>query len=124
MTGLKFRHGFSCFYQGCKSKRNLVAAFKMLDADIVAVSPSSVYRVLKAAGLVQRQESQTSRKGDGFQAPKRLHGSKLPVFRREKALTKSGHRNHDHQPISRLMIFTKNRRAKFRFPLNQYKYLF
>lgn len=47
--------------------------FMMLDADIVAVSPSSVYRVLKKAGLLQRQGSKSSRKGDGFQHPEQPH---------------------------------------------------
>jgi transposase InsO family protein len=44
-------------------------AFMMLDADIVAVSPSSVYRVLKAAGRIQPFNGKTSRKGTGFQQP-------------------------------------------------------
>ncbi|MGH8557962.1 MAG: IS3 family transposase [Methylococcales bacterium] len=47
--------------------------FMMLDGDVVAVSPSSVYRVLKAAGLLRRQGSQTSRKGNGFEGPKQPH---------------------------------------------------
>jgi putative transposase len=41
--------------------------FMMLDRDVVAVSPSSAYRVLKAAGLLQRWNPKPSRKGDGFQ---------------------------------------------------------
>ena len=44
-------------------------AFMMLDADIVAVSPSSVYRVLKAAGRIQPFNGKTSHKGTGFQQP-------------------------------------------------------
>lgn len=48
-------------------------AFMMLDADVVAVSPSSVYRVLKAAGLLQNQTQKASRKGNGFQGPIRPH---------------------------------------------------
>jgi putative transposase len=45
----------------------------MLDADVVAVSPSSVYRVLKDAGLMQRHNSKPSLKGKGFQQPIRPH---------------------------------------------------
>jgi hypothetical protein len=37
--------------------------YMMLDADIVAVSAASVYRVLKGAGLLQRWNRTPSRKG-------------------------------------------------------------
>ena len=47
-------------------------AFMMLDADVVAVSPSSVYRVLRAAGMLAPQQ-QTFTKGKGFQQPLRPH---------------------------------------------------
>ena len=40
--------------------------FMMLDADIVACSPASVYRVLKAAGLLDRHNPKPSSKGQGF----------------------------------------------------------
>src|SRR5271166_5588403 len=39
--------------------------FMMLDRNVVAVSPSSTYRVLKAAGLLQRWNPKASRKGNG-----------------------------------------------------------
>ena len=45
----------------------------MLDADLVAVSPSSTHRVLKAAGLLQRWNRPASKKGKGFQQPTRPH---------------------------------------------------
>ena len=45
----------------------------MLDADVVAVSPSSVYRVLRDAGLMKRHNSKPSLKGKGFQQPLRPH---------------------------------------------------
>jgi transposase InsO family protein len=45
----------------------------MLDADVVAVSPSSVYRVLKGAGRMQPHTSMPSLKGKGFQQPLRPH---------------------------------------------------
>jgi hypothetical protein len=48
-------------------------AFMMLDRDVVAASPSSVYRVLKGAGRIGRQPGKPSRKGTGFQQPIRPH---------------------------------------------------
>jgi transposase InsO family protein len=47
--------------------------YMMLDADIVAVSASSVYRVLNAAGLLQRWNRKPSKKGTGFHQPSRPH---------------------------------------------------
>jgi putative transposase len=47
--------------------------FMMLDADIVAVSPASVYRVLSTAGLLDRWNQKPSKKGTGFQQPVRAH---------------------------------------------------
>jgi putative transposase len=48
-------------------------AFMMLDRDVVAASPSSVYRVLKAAGRIGRQPGKPSLKGTGFQQPTMPH---------------------------------------------------
>jgi putative transposase len=45
----------------------------MLDRNLVAVSPSTVYRVLKAAGLLQDRFSRPSRKGKGFVQPLEPH---------------------------------------------------
>jgi putative transposase len=47
--------------------------FMMLDDDVVAVSPSSTYRVLKAAGRLDRRRFSPSKKGTGFVQPKRAH---------------------------------------------------
>lgn len=47
--------------------------FMMLDADVVAVSPSSVYRVLKQAGLLDRKWQKPSKKGTGFVQPLSAH---------------------------------------------------
>jgi transposase InsO family protein len=47
--------------------------FMMLDADIVAVSPSSVYRVLRDAGLMQKHNCKPSLKGKGFHQPLKPH---------------------------------------------------
>jgi transposase InsO family protein len=45
----------------------------MLDADVVAVSPSSVYRVLKQAGRLGGWNRKPSRKGTGFEHPLQAH---------------------------------------------------
>ena len=47
--------------------------FMMLDADVVAVSPSSVWRVLQQAGLLSRWKGKPSRKGTGFEQPPHPH---------------------------------------------------
>jgi putative transposase len=48
-------------------------AFMMLDRDVVAVSPSSVYRVLRSAGLLDRWNRKASSKGKGFCQPDGAH---------------------------------------------------
>jgi putative transposase len=45
----------------------------MLDADVVAVSPSSVYRVLRDVGLMKRHNCTLSLKGKGFDQPLKPH---------------------------------------------------
>src|SRR6266446_2148030 len=45
----------------------------MLDGDIVACSPASVYRVLKKAGLLAGQAPKPTKKGTGFVQPLRPH---------------------------------------------------
>ena len=47
--------------------------FMMLDAEVVAVSPASVWRVLKQAGLLGRWKLNPSRKGTGFEQPPQPH---------------------------------------------------
>ena len=47
--------------------------FMMLDDDVVAVSPSSTYRVLKAAGVLGRRNFSPSKKGTGFVQPLTAH---------------------------------------------------
>ena len=47
--------------------------YMMLDANIVAVSPSSVYRALKAAGFLKRWSNKKSLKGTGFIGPTAPH---------------------------------------------------
>lgn len=47
--------------------------FMMLDADVVAASPTSVWRVLHQAGLLARANGKPSRKGTGFVQPLQPH---------------------------------------------------
>jgi len=47
--------------------------FMMNDDDIVAVSPSSVYRVLRRAGVLDRYHGRPSKKGTGFHQPSAAH---------------------------------------------------
>ena len=47
--------------------------FMMLDQDIVAVSPATVYRVLKKAGRLDRWNRSPSKKGKGFVQPLKPH---------------------------------------------------
>lgn len=48
-------------------------AFMMLDANIVAVSPASVWRVLHVAGRLLRWKARPSSQGQGFQQPPGPH---------------------------------------------------
>jgi len=47
--------------------------YMMLDADVAACSPTSVYRVLKAAGLLAGQSPTITKKGTGFVQPLQPH---------------------------------------------------
>jgi putative transposase len=47
--------------------------FMMIDQNIVAASPSSVYRVLARAGVLDRWNRKPSKKGTGFVQPLRPH---------------------------------------------------
>jgi transposase InsO family protein len=48
-------------------------AFMMLDEDVVAVSPSSVYRTLKTAGRLDHRRFTPSKQGTGFVQPLAAH---------------------------------------------------
>jgi transposase InsO family protein len=61
------------FYQHTPQEGYRRLTYMMLDQDIVAVSPSSVYRVLSAAGLLRRWNGKPSKKGTGFVQPLRPH---------------------------------------------------
>ena len=45
----------------------------MLDQDVVATTPSSVYRILKNAGVLRRWNNKPSKKGTGFKQPSAAH---------------------------------------------------
>ena len=47
--------------------------YMMLDADIVAVSPATTYRVLREAGVQRRWDTTPSKKGTGFVQPLAPH---------------------------------------------------
>jgi len=47
--------------------------FMMLDADVVAAAPTSVWRVLKQAGLLSPWNGKPSKKGTGFEQPLLAH---------------------------------------------------
>jgi len=61
------------YYHGHPLEGYRRLTYMMMDADIVAVSPSSVYRVLTKAGLLKRCNRKTSKKGDGFVQPLKPH---------------------------------------------------
>lgn len=48
-------------------------AFMMLDQDVVAVSPTTVWRVLSRVGLLDRWARKPSKKGTGFVQPQKPH---------------------------------------------------
>jgi len=47
--------------------------YMMMDADVVAASPATVYRVLKSAGLMSRWNNKPTTKGTGFVQPLQPH---------------------------------------------------
>ena len=47
--------------------------FMMLDRNVVAVSPASVWRILSKAGLLERWNKKISKKGTGFVQPLKPH---------------------------------------------------
>lgn len=61
------------FYQAHPDDGYRRVTYMMMDADIVAVSPSSVYRALSQAGVLRRWEVKPSKKGQGFLQPLSPH---------------------------------------------------
>jgi transposase InsO family protein len=54
--------------EGCRR-----LAFMMLDADVVAASPASVWRTLRAKNLLRPWDKKSSKKGTGFEQPLKAH---------------------------------------------------
>jgi len=61
------------FYQSHPDDGYRRVTYMMMDADTVAASPSSIYRVLSKAGVLRRWERKTSKKGSGFVQPLSPH---------------------------------------------------
>jgi putative transposase len=63
------KHKICAYARGHPLEGYRQLTFMMLDADVVACSPSSVYRILKAAGLLAGSSPVPSKKGTGFVQP-------------------------------------------------------
>jgi transposase InsO family protein len=61
------------FYLAHRQEGYRRLTYMMIDADIVAISPSTTYRVLKTAGLIRRWNGKESKKGTGFVQPLKPH---------------------------------------------------
>jgi transposase InsO family protein len=61
------------FYLDHRDEGHRRLTYMMIDADIVAASASSVYRVLQGAGLLARWNRKETKKGLGFQQPLNPH---------------------------------------------------
>ena len=61
------------FYQAHPDDGYRRVTYLMMDSDVVAASPSSVYRVLSQAGVLRRWETKPSKKGKGFAQPLAPH---------------------------------------------------
>ena len=48
-------------------------SYMMLDENVAAISPSSVYRTLKMAGMLRKWARKASKKGTGFHQPTKAH---------------------------------------------------
>jgi hypothetical protein len=75
--------------------------FMMLDADVVAVSPASVWRVLKQAGLLERWKAKPSRKGTGFDQPLQPLSRSSPAAgdQRRQRVTVALHQSAKDHPV-------------------------
>lgn len=67
------KHAIITFHAQYRLEGYRRLAFMMLDRDVVAVSPSSVYRVLKNAGVIRAWNGKPSKKGTGFEQPLKPH---------------------------------------------------
>lgn len=62
-----------CYFASHRNTGYRRLAYMMLDEDVAAVSPSSVYRVRLTAGLLRPTQAKPSSKGQGFNQPKQPH---------------------------------------------------
>lgn len=67
------KEAIRAFYEEHPQEGYRRLTYMMLDADMVAVSPSSVYRVLADAQLLRRWKGKGSLKGTGFVQPRGPH---------------------------------------------------
>ena len=67
------RQAIVAFYREHPREGYRRLAYMLLDADEVAASPSSVYRVLKQAGVLNKWSKSPSKKGKGFNQPTKPH---------------------------------------------------
>lgn len=67
------RHAILTYHEAHAPEGYRRMTFMMLDADVVAVSPATVYRVLKEAGALDRWNAKPSLKGTGFVQPLQSH---------------------------------------------------
>jgi len=67
------REAITAFYRKHPDEGYRRLTYMMIGADVVATSPSSVYRVLKQAKLLRRWARTPSTKGQGFRQPQQAH---------------------------------------------------
>jgi transposase InsO family protein len=67
------REAIADFYREHPDEGHRRLTYMMIDADVVAASPSSVYRVLKQAELLNRWAQKPSKKGQGLPQPVKPH---------------------------------------------------
>ena len=67
------RHAIVDFHDANPLEGYRRLTFMMLDQDVAAVSPATTYRVLKAAGRLDRWNRSPSKKGTGFVQPLKAH---------------------------------------------------
>ena len=67
------REAITAYYLDHQEEGYRRLTYMMLDEDVAAVSPSTTYRVLKKAGYLDKWAHSPSRKGTGFNQPKKPH---------------------------------------------------
>ena len=67
------REAIIAYYLDNQDEEYRRLTYIMLDEDVAAVSPSTAYRVLKKAGYLDKWAHSPSRKGTGFNQPKKPH---------------------------------------------------